>query len=145
MLSVSRCPPSSSSASSSTSTPWLSWVHSYSFLFHQAVHWHHSHQWGLVKFGFAIHHTISRWHLNPNCLVNLSDKAASKDISLFHWKFSPNPKLLALKVGSNFEKKLDGEGAVKKKDTAVILRFRFWNWISVEETWLVRRWFNFRT
>ena len=34
------------------------------------------------------------------------------------------PKLLAVKVGSMFEKKLDGKGAVKKKDTAAILRFR---------------------
>ena len=34
------------------------------------------------------------------------------------------PYLLAVKVRSNFEKKIDGEGAVKKKDTAAILRFR---------------------
>ena len=28
--------------------------------------------------------------------------------------------------------------------TKFFLIFRFWNWISVEQTWLVARWFNFR-
>ena len=42
------------------------------------------------------------------------------------------------------EEKILRRGGVKKKDTATILSFGLWNWISVTSTWLFQRWFNFK-
>ena len=45
-------------------------------------------------------------------------------------------ELLAVKVKSNFEKKMEGKEASQKKVTATILIFQVWHGISMGPTWL---------
>ena len=73
-----------SAPSSSSSACWLAGVCSCLLLFQQTCHWHHSYKWCLMKFCLRIHHTVSRRHLNPHCLVHLPHQAALEHVGLLH-------------------------------------------------------------